>query len=169
MGEILWPMTFGEEDFEENNSKDIIKTQAKALQSLTNGLVSAVFTKLTYRQVNKGYSFEGVGKFFKEIGPRYEEDLEPELDNKKDASVFFHTEKFKFEIYSDKYRFRVFILKYHVLYPITLEIDEDIADDLKIEYIQEIKSNSDLKEQLRKIFASKKLYTIINYIMMRSK
>lgn len=169
MEEILWPSFFGDTVVEENKSKDIISTQAKALKKITNGLVGATFSKVIIKEVNNNNVFEGAGKLLNYIATSKVEVVEHELEGKKDVNVFFHSETYKFEIYNDQYRFRVFILRYNILYPIRLEIDEDIASELSIGYFQEINSNFELTQLLKKIFTSKKINTIISYIMMREK
>lgn len=165
MDEILWPSFSSRNGYEENKALDIITAQAEALKSLTNGKIQAVLTQSivdssTIRALNE---LSQAAKRSISLG---REILPPELEGKRDINDLFISQTYKFEIFSDNYRFRVFILDNSVNYPITLEIDEGIAKEyFGTAYIQKVNSNDDLKRLLKKIFTSRKMYTIVNYIM----
>ena len=162
----LWP------DFEsvlqdKNNSLEILQSQASALVERTGGKVKASFTKTMYKRVNMnpcGEIVEGLTETFswyQEV-----EVLDAELQNKTDVNTLFSKEEYKFEIYSDEFRFRIFKVQHNILYPIDLTLDEGIAKELNIDSSQKVNSDSSLYELLERIFNSKKLITIINSIML---
>lgn len=160
MTESLWP-NFLTETVEENNSLEILKTQAKQLSKQTKGIVRATFSKINY---NSKYSnvLKTLEKFSSEgLSTELSDD---DLKDKKDANELYKTAKYKFEIYNENYKFRLFVINYRLEYPITIEIDEDIKNELKLEHTPvkgTIDNDNELKELLSNIFNSKKVRTII--------
>lgn len=168
MEEILWPSFSNRNGYEENKALDIIKSQAEALKVLTNGKIQAVLS----HSINDSETIKALNELSQATKRSLilaRDKLSPELAGKKDINDLFDSQFYKFEIFSDSYRFRVFSLEYTVNYPIALEIDEGIAKEyFGASYIQKVNNNEDLKRLLKKIFTSKKMYTIVNYIMMNS-
>lgn len=160
MTESLWP-NFSTETVEENNSLEILKTQAKQLSKQTKGIVRATFSKINYAT-----NYHSIAKAVENLTTMTleKELLDETLKDKKDANELYKTVKYKFEIYNDNYRFRLFAINYRLEYPITIEIDEDIKNELQHENIpmkETIDNDSDLKELLGNIFNSTKVKTII--------
>ena len=164
----LWP-SFDGTDIEKNNSLAILQAQANALEKKTDGKVKAKLSLTKYKKVNTN-SF---GEILSAAGRNlvsYEnvEVFESELENKKDANMYFSNEEYKFEIYNDEFRFRIFKVNYNILYPISLTIDAGIAKELNnMVSIQLIRSDSALEDLLEKIFNTKKLYTIVSELMLK--
>lgn len=161
----LWP-DFAEAKIDENNALKIIQEQAKSLGKKTKGKVKATFSKTQYKKIPINPDLEWVGGFPKlEIGYKNVEVLEQELEDKKNINSLFSTQEYKFEIYNDKYRFRLFKVDYNISYPIAMHLDQDIAKELHQESTQTIKNDLELEQQLSLVFSSKKLITIITRIM----
>jgi hypothetical protein len=91
--------------------------------------------------------------------------MDAELEKKEDANKLFSDVEYRFDVYNDFYRFSVLRLKYNIVYPVTILIDEDIAQELAKEPSIEINNDMELKELLKSIFNSKKLIAIITHIM----
>lgn len=164
MEEILWPSFNGEETYEENKALSIITAQVEALDKLTNGRIKAAFSKMEFSNPAM-IAINRISRASRVDSLRYNEVIEQELEDKEDANELFESQHYRFEIYNEEYRFRVFSLDYRIIYPIGLDIDEDIAKELSIGYSQTVKSNSELKNLLKQVFTSKKIFTIISYIM----
>jgi hypothetical protein len=161
--EDLWP-NFDKTEQVENNSIEILRTQARALDKKTNGKVKATFSKVQYN--TKDYiDFREIGRGLFS-GQTPEEELEVELRNKADANTLFSKTEYKFEIYNEVFRFRVFKVRYSKLYPISLAIDDGIARELSIETTQSVNDDLQLKKTLAKIFTSKKIVSIINSFIL---
>lgn len=162
----LWP-DFSPEALEENQAIEILREQARILEKKTNRKVKATFSKIEYSN-----SFNNLKEIAQQMQRNLDEGkelLEEELDGKKDAKEFYKTTEYKFEIYNETYRFRVFVLYNRTIFPIEIEIDEDIRANIN-EYSRRllIDNNAQLKENLSSIFSSKKVMTVI-VEMMRDK
>ena len=165
----LWP-NFDEIVLEKNNSLEILRAQAKALEKKTDGKVKATFSRTQYKKENVN-PFGEIVSSLSDTFVRYEniEIFESDLENKSDANSYFNKTEYKFEIYNDEFRFRVFKVVYNILYPISLVIDEGIVKEISSNMVntQPVHSDSDLETLLEKIFNTKKLITIISNIMLK--
>jgi len=161
----LWP-NFSLINEEENKAVEILREQARLLEKKTNKQVKATFSKLNY-SLSPSVAIIAELATAMQKQPTYKETIEPELDGKKDANELYKLEEYKLEIYNDKYRFRVLILKNRVIFPVYLKIDDDIKEELYPgeEKDIEIRNNSDLEECLSGIFSSNKLKTIVSRMM----
>lgn len=161
MTDDLWPQFCDCESPEENNAIEIFKEQAKLLSGKTDNKVKATFSKLQYSNLSVSSALLGLAATLGEY-----EIIDDELKNKKDASEFFNTTSYKFEIYNDNYRFRVLVLFNRVFFPIDLEIDEGIKEELNYNTKSvQINNNAELREHIKKILSSKKLFNIIMQMM----
>lgn len=160
----LWP-NFSFEEMEENKAVDILREQARALEKKTNKKVNATFSKIEYKE-NANAITSQIGKMIASISsPERDEILDEELKEKRDVNEFYKTTKYKFEIYNDTYRFRVFVLYNRMVFPINLDVDEGIKSELQDDISAEIKSNAELQNLLASIFSSQKLRTVITQMM----
>jgi len=165
----LWP-PLNEMTVSENNSAKILRDQAKALDAITSGRVRATFSKTDYKKVPINPDIDpDAFDMYVPFGYETIEVFEDNLATKKDANALFVSEEYKFEIYNDTYRFRVFKVNCNIVYPISIILDSDIAKELKLDINQQIADDAALKELLKSVFSSKKLLTIINRIMQNSK
>ena len=154
----LWP-DFNVKEQDTENSIKMLKNQASILGKKTNGLVKATFSKIVYSNpVTKAAA--GLAKFTAEL--EYgREIIEDELEGKKDGNLLFQKNSYKFEIYNDTYRFRVFTLECNPIYPITIRADEGICNEINIDADQIIENETDLTDIITSIFASDKLSYIV--------
>lgn len=117
-----------------NEVVNILKEQADLLKSKTNGKVKAVFSEVKY--ANKETNYESNSEFM----------------------------KYKFEIYNDRYRFRLFTIDIGDDFPLLIHIDEGIGESLLLSglYIYSVEYLCDL---VRGIFHSQKVRSVINKMM----
>lgn len=160
--ENFWP-NFEELAPDINHSLNILEEHANSLPQWTNNKVKAIFSETRYKKVGSPSKFSGMGELFG--GYNWVEALEAELENKEDANTLFSNKEYKLVVYNDFYRFVVLRLKYNILYPERIILDEDIAKELAKEQSIEINNDAELKELLKAVFNSKKLIAIITHIM----
>ncbi len=141
---------------EESNAINTLREQARLLEKKTGGKVKATFSKIEYKTI----SVEGIGKALLSITGRQEEIVD--LNDKKDFNEKLKYVKYKFEIYNLNYKFRVFILNYRSVFPLEIEVDEGIRDELNMLPLEIINSDEELKEKVSSVFRSKKLQMIMN-------
>ena len=165
--ESLWPK-FEEQELEQNNSIQILREQARAIKSETNGVVRATFSKMNYIHIpGATNALKTMGQVLDAISPRYEEELEEELADKTDVNDLYSITKYKFELYNDEYRFRLFVLKHREMFPISLEVDEGITEDIQYKNGSPISSNDDLKTVLREVFSSHKVRLVVSKMLQK--
>ena len=151
--------------FEENNSVNILREQAKNISKKTEGKIKGTFSKITYKK-------NGLTELSKAIsalplsGNLIEENDDKELVGKTDANVLYNLERYKFEIYSEEYRFRIFTLDNRPVFPVFINIDEGICEELQFNRREEIASNRELEEMVSSVFNSRKVQTIISRMLI---
>ena len=91
-----------------------------------------------------------------------EDDL---LNDKTDVNTLYRLEKYKFEIYSNTYKFRVFTVENRTVFPIYINIDEGICAELNCQQREEVSSNRELEELVSSVFHSNKLKTILSRML----
>jgi len=165
--EDFWP-NFNELTPDVNNSLIIIKDHADALPQRTNYKVKALFSKTQYKKVSTGTKanlLSGLSDAFVEY--RVVEVQNSELENKRDANTLFSDEEYKFVVYNDFYRFTVFKLRYNIVYPVTIDLDDDIAKELSWDSSVQINNDAELKALMKTVVNSRKLKAIIMHIMAK--
>lgn len=161
----LWPEIHSDE-CEENNTISILREQARAIERKTNGIIKATFSKITYKkndlsELGKVASaLSGMSTFFEEDGL---------MKDKIDINTLYQLEKYKFEIYSDTYKFRIFTIENRTVFPIFIIIDEGICTELGCKQREEIDSNHELEELVSSVFHSNKIKTILSRMLEDSK
>lgn len=166
----LWP-EFNNIDQEENNdSLNIIRDQARALGKKLDNKVKATFRKISYNKTVTGLAsaLSAMATITASTQPNTEEILEEDLQGKKDVSDLLRNEKYKFEIYNNNYRFRLFLYNYIAIYPNTIIIDENIAKELGEDIKVIINNDQELSNLLQAIFSSQRIRRIINMMIIRS-
>ena len=155
----LWP-DFSNEKVENNDALEIIREQTKILEKKTDNKVKATFSKVSY----KNNLIADFSRMSAELSAQTNEEIsDDELANRGDANNFFNTANYKFEIYNDIYKFRVFLLEYRKLYPIEFKLDEGINNEVRRR--TQIRSNTELIDFLKSVFSSPKLKNIIFEMM----
>lgn len=150
---------------EESNAVALLQEQARLLKSKTKGVVRATFSKLTGTTILDSPGASELIKGIKRFVTQPEKDAE--LQEKKDIGDLYKPQSYKFEIYNDTYRFRVFELVDKKLFPIYIICDPDIAIGMHREETIEIDSNKELEDVVRQIINSKKVKSIISRMMTR--
>lgn len=163
----LWPDFKDMQKSAENNSISIMSEQAHILGRKLDGKVKAIFSEMQYYHVesNSGIltALDGISKYY---NPKKEEVLEENLQGKIDLRNKLSEQKYKFEIYNDKYRFRLFIYIYSPLYPNKILIDENIAKEIENGKGEiSIENDGMLVDLLRSIFSSEQVIRIIRAMM----
>lgn len=158
--ENLWP-SFDEETIESNEAIQILREQARIIQSSTKSKVRATFSKMSYK-AGPLSAVEQLGRVVTAMSsPVYEEILDEELKEKTDVNTLFYTTQYKFEIYNDEYRFRLFVLNNSEMFPITLDVDGGILEDIGYQNKSRIESNEELKSILKDIFSCRKVQKVV--------
>ncbi|MCH5171573.1 MAG: hypothetical protein J1F31_01900 [Erysipelotrichales bacterium] len=143
----------------------LIRGQANLLKEKTDGKVTASLSLVHYQY--KNLNSEVLKKALiaaSEISstlcaPNVEKIEKDETQNLENADSLFEKNKYKFEIYSRKYKFRLFTLNYQSVFPLRIEIEDGIlGEKFTIEYVESI---SALKQILGLIFESDKVRFII--------
>jgi hypothetical protein len=164
--ESLWPK-FEEQELEQNDSIQILRDQARAIKSETNGVVRATFSKMNYK-AGPTSALKTLGQVVSAMSsPFYEEVLEEELADKTDVNALYLITKYKFELYNDEYRFRLFVLNHREMFPISLEVDEGICEDIQYKNGSPISGNDELKTVLREIFSSYKVHSVVSKMLQK--
>ena len=157
--ESLWPK-FEEQEFVQNDSIQILRDQAKAIKVETKGIVHATFSKMNYK-VGPTSALKSLSQVMSAMSSTFsnEEELEEELADKTDVNALYSITKYKLELYNVEYRFRLFVLNYREMFPISLEVDEGITEDIKYKNGSPICSNDELKTVLREVFSRQYVMT----------
>jgi len=166
--ESLWPK-FEEQIIEQNDSIQILREQARAIKSETNGIIHATFSKMNYK-AGPTNAIKTLDQVMSAMSSSfYEEVLDDELVNKTDVNALYKITKYKFELYNTDYRFRLFVLNHREMFPISLEVDEGILEEVQYKNGVPISSNNDLKNVLREIFSSYKVRSVVSKMLQKRK
>lgn len=157
MADLWGNMQLGDEMLNDSKAVEILREQARLLGNKTNGKIKATFSRLEYKKTTT----EVIGHTLLSLAGTKEEIVDTELEGKEDINKIYNFIKYKFEIFNDTYRFRVFILNYRPIFPIEIEADEGIKEELKLSSVEKISSDDELQGKVADIFASGKLQTII--------
>ena len=159
-------------DDTENSAKilNLLEQQASVLTNKTKGKVTAIFERIKYRYVSsdKG-GLLGVYQLIGSMSSAFEGKKKEEIlenANLKNAASLYNEYKYKFEISSSKYRYRIFTLHYAPVFPVSFEVEYGVLDD-KVKNI-EINSLEEAQEELFKIFNSRKVKYIIQEMLKSS-
>lgn len=146
---------------------EILRLQARAIKNQTKGVINATFSKMNYRP-GPTNTVATIEKIFTGLASiKYEEVLEEELATKKDINTLYTDTEYKFEIFNSEYRFRLFILHYKEMFPVSLDIDEGILEDIEYKNMSPISSNDELVSIVREIFNSSKVYSVISRMLLK--
>lgn len=161
----LWPDFNKDIEVEDNNALHILHAQARGLAEKTGGKVKASFSKINYSKVRSN-AIEAIGKLA--LNPVLREEvLEDDLKEKINVSDELKEQKYKFEIYTDSYRFRLFSYIYSPLYSNEMILDENIAEEIGEEQEISINSDKELIELLKAIFGSARVRKIVKLLIAR--
>lgn len=159
----FWP-DFDMNEQDTQGAIKMLKAQALSLGKKTDGAVKATFSKVEYNTRSLEVA-AGIGKVIAEQMVTGAEILEEELANKKDGNSLFQRMAYKFEIYNNTYRFRVFTLECTPVYPIILRADEGIRNEINLEAVCSLVNEDELINVVKDIFSSHKLRYIVNSML----
>lgn len=165
MSNDLWPeIVFNEDkEIEENRTLDILRQQAKAIKQKTKGVIRSSVSQIYYS--------EGIVEVIEHIRDAISQnrvftneelELEKELENKQDINEVLKKTSYRFEIYTDYYRFRILQLLYSEDFPVEIILDEGIRNECNFERIITINNNAQLESVLKEAFNCNKMRRIIN-------
>lgn len=166
----MWPELIEDNrEFEENRALDILDEQANAIKNKTNGRIKGIVAEIKYTDNMPGLvsAMNAFASILSNVNVKVhkQEVLEEELDSKVDINNLYHTTPYKFEIFSDSFRFRVLVLINRTDFPIQITLDEGISQELKIDKHKLIESNSQFEEVLSNILRSSKMKSILNRML----
>lgn len=153
-------------EIEESNAVQLLREQARLLSKKTEGIVKASFTKIGNVQLPEGIAafVDNTARIISQLSKVQTE----ELKGKKDIGAEYDAVAYKFEIYSENYRFRVFELIDKKLFPISIICDEDIARQIGIPVQSEVLSNKMLERLIAQVLGSTKMKSVIGRMMKES-
>ena len=167
MSDLWGSLKLPKENQEESKAKILLEEQAVLLEEKTEGRIKAIYSPLVFLPSDADILSQGITAALGGAVINREEKVDDVLIDKIDANDMYSFKSFKFEIYNDTYKFRVFTVKDRVFLPITIKVDEGIAEELSLfsgDTIN-IASNSELESTVSSIFSSKKLMNIIRKMM----
>ena len=166
----LWPDFDMTEQSETNNALKIIREQSRALGKKTGNKVKATFSKIHYTESVGGLSsaLSVMATIGAATQAKREEVLEDDLTGKTNISDVLKEQRYKFEIYNDKYRFRLFTYTYSLLYPNKMSLDENIAKEIRKNREVSLESDQELIDILRSIFSSQRVGRIIRMMVIET-
>ena len=94
--------------------------------------------------------------------------LEEDLTGKTNISDVLKEQYYKFEIYNEKYRFRLFTYTYSPIYPNKMLIDENIAKEINEKQEVSVENDQELMDLLRSIFSSQRVGRIIRMMVLEA-
>lgn len=164
--ESLWP-NFDRPVVEENNTINILRAQARAIKNQTKNAINATFSRMNYKQ-NPVNAMKSFSSFLTGLSsPMYEEVLDDELADKEDINILYKQTTYKFELYNSEYRFRLFIFHYREMFPVSLDVDEGILEDIEYKNNSPILSNDELTNVIKEIFNSRKVYSVVSRMLLK--
>lgn len=156
------------------NVLPLIDEQAHLLENKTKGLVKADFSLVKYQTKRKQDALsmiQSMTQALVTVTPLLDDKEEiVEIDERKNlenAGRLYACGEYKFEIYSDKYKFRLFTLFYQSVFPIKIEIAYGILENKLVK--KDINSYEQMKNTLSSVFKSNKVRFIIQRMMEESK
>ena len=175
----LWGFSSVKNEPEVNMSEDLIRDAIDELERETNGKIKATFSKIEYAKAGDTRPFTEILEISRKIPMPFslhEEDKgriievdDKELSDKEDINTFHDMEVYKFEIFNDKYRFRIFTLVNSIAFPVKIMLDEGIASELEMKKpSMEIFSNDDMEKSLRQILRTQKVRNVVNQLIVLS-
>lgn len=96
-------------------------------------------------------------------------EVDKNLLNKKDMNDYLNKDFYKFEIFNSCFHFRVFKVSCSETFPVTVELDEGISEELHLEKNEcVVNSNENMRNFLKEIISTQKLNNIINQMMLQT-
>lgn len=160
--EDLWP-TIDNYPVEKNDSINILREQARAIEAKTKKRIKATFSLIKRLKIEQPL-IKSI-KAMEQLSRELYEDTDDDLFERKDANDLFVKKYYRFEIFNEEYRFRLFVFHYSELYPVEIDVDEGILQEITYQNLSHINSNDELCNVLKEIFSCKKVMTIISRML----
>lgn len=166
----LWPDFDMTEQSETNNALKILREQSRALAKKLENKVRATFSKIQYTKTLSGFStaLSVMETISSATQAKKEEILEEDLTGKTDISDVLKEQHYKFEIYNERYRFRLFTYTYSPIYPNKMLLDENIAKEIEKNQVISVENDHELIDLLRLIFSSQRVGRIIRMMVLET-
>jgi hypothetical protein len=165
----LWKKDF--KPLATDTPKDIVEYQCASLNKITNGIIVAGVTE--YSELypsndlfpsDKLYPSKELSSSVGEVSGGQAANLKNKVGEK--AGYGFTYEFYISSIASPNYRYRVMFLQYGTsMYPLTIIMDEAIADELNLEQQTVCASQEDFESTLEKIINSDKVGKVISVLL----
>ena len=112
-----------------HNALKILREQSRVLAKKSGNRVKATFSKIKYTEPLSGLAsaLSAMATISTVNQVKKEEVLEEDLTGKINISDELKEQNYKFEIYNEKYRFRLFTYIFAPIYPNKMLLDENIA------------------------------------------
>ena len=164
---------------EVNMSFDLIREAIDELETNTKHRIKGSLSKIEYTKT--GYrvainSLQGLFNLsqglFKDVSAESVEShnvekIDENFEGKEDINDFHELELYKFEIYTEKYHFRIFQVVNSIAFPVRIVVDEGIANELQMKSPgYEITSNTEMKNFLQKILGTNKVRNVVNQLLV---
>lgn len=165
----LWPDFDMTEQSEANNALKILREQSRALAKKMGNKVKATFSKIQYTETQSGLTpaLSVVATLSAATQVKREEVLEEDLTGKTNISDVLKEQYYKFEIYNEKYRFRLFTYTYTPIYPNKMLLDENISKEIGEKQEVSVENDQELIDLLRSIFSSQRVARIIRMMALK--
>ncbi len=151
-----------------NNAESVIallEEQAALLETKTNGKVRAKFAKIEYTYAGSNIDrIQNLSRIVSAVTPLISKPTKQEVvdDKLEDARCFYRQDDYKFEIFNEKFKYRVFTLKFRSVFPLTILLEPGILDVENNEI--KIMGQHDMEDVLRKILMSEKIKFVIQQL-----
>ena len=162
-------------NLEVNRTEDIIKEAIKQLEDGTKGKIKGKFTQIIYKSsmhsmqeyISQIFGNKIVYRDQNDKGNELREIPNVDMENIDNIEESYSQEIFSFEIYSDKYKFRIMQVINSVAFPVRVVLDEGIAKELNMtKPAKEINSNEQMENFLVKVLATNKVNNVVNQMLV---
>ena len=164
---------------EVNRSEDLIREQIYIIEKKTNKAIRGTYSKIEFTKAGYVSALEVIQGMFRTTGelsaafmPQKKKDLEvldQELKGKKDINDLYNVAMYKFEIYTNEYRFRILEIINSIVFPIRMVLDEGISEELGMDSpAVELSSNDEVYRFLGRVLQSRKVKNVINQMLVLS-
>ena len=156
----LWPDSFDTQLREDSQAIQILQEQVSYFEEKTNGKIKVLFSPID-RTLSR---VTAISRMIAE-GMSEKEKEDELLEGKQNLNELFDTHRYRFELYNDTYRFRMFTLINRLQFPIEVHLDGGIAEELSISECVKVESNSEFTDLIGSVFSTHKVARIITHML----
>ncbi len=161
---------------EVNKTMDTINIIIRELEQKTDGKIKASFSKIQYSKSEYGKISLYLNEIFeKKVFLKPPSQREPktialpnvETKGKKDLNDYYSLDAYRFEIYTETYKFEIFQLFNSIAFPVRMILDEGIASELKLKNAAiEITSNWHMERFLRDVLGTNTVRNVVHRLLV---